>query len=50
MVETVDVPFHMVINADETGTDKPQTNGFEYFLNYAAVSRTSATCRRPSTT
>jgi 2-haloacid dehalogenase len=32
-VEKLGAPFHMVITAEETGTYKPQMNGFEYMLD-----------------
>lgn len=32
-VEKLGVPFHKVITAEETGTYKPQMNGFEYMLD-----------------
>jgi 2-haloacid dehalogenase len=31
-VEKLGAPFHMVITAEETGSYKPQMNGFEYML------------------
>lgn len=32
-VEKLSVPFHLVLTAEETGTYKPQMNGFEYMLD-----------------
>ncbi len=32
-VEKLGAPFHLVLTAEETGTYKPQMNGFEYMLD-----------------